>query len=182
MKRSKLIFFVVSLSVLGFFGLSKNAGADEIHLTPNQLDYIKASCEATEVSLSQLHSNDALSRVNLGQSYEAISTRLIKRFNSRVAYNNLNNSSLVAVSNEYDKSLNLFRNSYQEYEVSLSNLISIDCQNNPEQFFGKLESTRTKRLLVRENVDNVNTQLKNYSIEVNNFETNFQTLAGKNGN
>ena len=167
---------------LGLLVFSGTARADDIHLTPNQLERVKSICLSSEASLNQLHSNDALLRVNVGQNYESINNRLMKRFNSRVSYNNLNNSALVASTNEYDKSLDIFRNSYRDYETSLSSLISLNCDQNPAEFYNLLEITRAKRANVRASVENINAQLENYSTEVNNFDTNYRSVAGQGEN
>lgn len=182
MLNKKYIAIVGVGLFLGLLVFSGTARADDIHLTPNQLERVKSICLSSEASLNQLHSNDALLRVNVGQSYESISNRLMKRFNSRVSYNNLNNSALVASTNEYDKSLDIFRNSYRDYETSLSSLISLKCDESPAEFYALLESTRAKRTNVRANVENINAQLENYSAEVNNFDTNYRSVAGQGEN
>lgn len=182
MLNKKYIPIVAVALLIGLLVLPKIARADDTHLTPNQLERVRAVCSSSEASLNQLHTNDALLRVNLGQNYESIGTRLIKRFNSRVSYNNLNNSLLVATTNEYDKSLNAFRNTYSIYESSLSSLISLNCDENPAEFYNLLEETRTKRENVRASVTNVNAQLENYVKEVENFETNYRSVAGQSEN
>lgn len=179
---SKKYFIVLVVGTLaGLLAFSMPAKAEPVNLTPGQTEYVRSVCSSTETSLIQLHTNDALLRVNVGQSYESISTRLIKRFNSRVAFNNLNNSSLLTVTSEYDKSLDLFRNAYRDYETSLSSLSEMDCQNEPANFFSLLESTRAKRLNVRNSIISMNTHLQKYSSEVLNFETNYRTVAGQDG-
>ena len=179
-KTNSILLMLVAVIAFSFIFYGNTARAEETNLTTSQIESIRSSCAGTESTLGQLHSNDALLRVNVGQAYESISTRLIKRFNSRVAYNNLNNSALILASDNYDKSLDAFRNSYRDYETSLSELIATDCQNNPTDFYNHLIVTRDKRLAVRKNIELINGQLQNYADNVNAFEVNYRTVAEQN--
>lgn len=181
MTTKRIALFLLSATAVVLFLMTSSANAEETHLTPNQAEYISSVCKTIEPSLTQLHSNDALLRVNVGQNYESIGTRLLNRFSARVQFNNLNNSNLVTANDEYDKSLVLFRNAYRDYEVSLSELIALDCQKEPTRFFNTLENTRSKRQAVRQQVEAVNAQLQIFMDTVNQFEEGYRTVAGQNG-
>ncbi len=169
----------LSLASLGayIFLAYQPAAAQEEPLSTMQLHQISSTCRQAEGSLGQLQTNDALVRVNSGQAYESISTRLMKRFNARVAYNNLNNSALVLATTNYDRDLDIFRNAYREYDVTMGKLISIDCERHPASFYKQLELARQKRLNVRHTIEVINNNLKEYGLEVDNFEANYRLVA-----
>lgn len=66
----------------------------------------------------------------MGQSYESISTKLMVRFNNRLANNNITNDNLLGVTNSFAMVLDTFRFDYISYEEQLTIAINIDCQNN----------------------------------------------------
>lgn len=96
---------------------------------------IAANCTSAKTSLQQLHRSDASLRVNRGQLYESISTKLMARLNSRLALNRLDGSELVAAAARYERSFTQFRTNYQAYEEQLSALLRINCKKQPEDFY-----------------------------------------------
>jgi hypothetical protein len=139
-----------SLSVAGL----QNSSA--IELTPEQTGLIKSNCTAIIGSLNQLHASDALLRVNRGQIYETLGTKIMNSFNNRLSNNSLDNKGLVAVTTSYQKALDTFRTDYQAYEQQLSATLRIDCFNEPGKFHEAIADARTKRALVRTDVVRLN--------------------------
>ena len=59
------------------------------------------NCSSVRVAIKNIHTNDALTRVNVGQRYNSISTKLMARLNGRLAINKLDSSKLVNITNEF---------------------------------------------------------------------------------
>ncbi len=156
-----------------------SASAQSIPMTRAQIDQIRNNCDSTKVTLNQLHASDALLRVNRGQTFESMSTKLMKRFNSRLSANNYNNEALVLVTNNYDTMLDTFRSDYKTYEEQLSATLNIDCSNQPATFYDAVASARTKRNQVHTDVVKLNQLIDKYQAAVNQFEKDYQTAALK---
>ncbi|HJP81345.1 MAG TPA: hypothetical protein VJ841_03065 [Candidatus Saccharimonadales bacterium] len=144
MKRLLALFLLCGLLTGGIFS-ANTAFAQDSAPDSGQLDRIRTNCVDVKSRLNQLHTADTLLRVNRGQLYEQILTKLMSPFNSRVALNNLNSVNLVADAAQYQQQLMAFRADYQQYEESLSAAIKIDCTTDPTGFYAQIEDARTKR-------------------------------------
>lgn len=172
-----MIVFVLAtlfLSIAGFTSTSAQAT-----LTDEQLDRISANCLSIKNSLNQLHASDALLRVNRGQIYEAMSTKLMDRFNSRLSSNSLDATGTTAVTNSYRSALATFRLDYQAYERQLSAAIKIDCNQKPAEFHNAIDDARTKRDKVHTDVIRLHLYIDDYRSAVNDFFINFQRVSGE---
>ena len=175
MKR--IIVLAISLSVVlgAIFGASTLAQSDEAPLmTEAHIARIKSNCVGAQATLTQLHASDALMRVNRGQLYESISTRLMVPFNSRIAKYTQYNVALVEVASAYDNELTEFRASYKLYEEAMSRTLKIDCQNQPVAFYDGVVDTRLKRQVTHEHVLVLQSKIKDYKTEFEIFAKNFQ--------
>lgn len=100
----------LAISGLVGFGFAKVQASDTSAtvLTESQIESIKDRCLASKVALNKLHSTDALLRVNLGQKYENISSRLMAPLNSRVALNSYDSLDLVETTVDFNRALDVF--------------------------------------------------------------------------
>ncbi len=144
-----------------------------------QITQIKTNCLSIKNTLNQLLVSDALLRVNMGQRYELVSTRLMDRFNSRVSSNNFNIDNLSAAANSYKTQLDTFRADYISYEENLASTIKIDCVNQPSKFYDSLISTRIKRGQVYNDVTGLDYKISQYRSAVGDFESKYQSAGGK---
>lgn len=119
-------------------------------------------CMSAKTSLTQLHRSDASMRVNRGQTYEYITTKLMSRFNGRLAMNRFDNTALVAASNTFNQRFDEFRDSYQVYETAMSSLLRIDCTKQPDEFYYAVIDVRERRSLVANSVVRVNEAIDQY--------------------
>ena len=172
-----VVITLIAASLLSVFGL-KTSYADD--LSDDQKSRIQANCLSIKGSLNQLHASDALLRVNRGQIYESVGTKLMNSFNSRLSNNGLDNKGLVSVANEYQTALASFRSDYQLYEQQLSATIKTDCTKDPTTFHNALEDARTKRSKVHDDVLRLNQYIDDYRSAVNDFMLNFQRVTGSN--
>jgi len=158
-------FFLALILCTGFVSSLAFAQTQNTGLSTDQISTIKANCKSAKDTLSQLHTNDALIRVNRGQIYESLLTKLMQRFNNRLSNNNITNSNLVATTQDYEVSLKLFREDYIKYDEELTRLVRIDCANNPEEFYYEIQKVRTLRKLVNSHAVRLNQLIDQYANE-----------------
>lgn len=171
-----MIIGVVAALFLSISGIQ--SASAQTTLTEEQLRRISANCTTTKNTLNQLHATDALLRVNRGQVYEAMSTKLMDRFNTRLTSNNLDAVGTIAVTKGYRTALNTFRSDYQTYERQLSDAINIDCTKKPAEFHTAIESAREKRDTVHKDVLRLHQYIDDYRFAVKDFLINFERVAG----
>jgi len=158
-----------------------SVAADEQGMTVPSADDLKrvsANCYTIKSSLNQLHVSDALLRVNRGQVYDSLSSKLMERFNTRLSNNGLDAKNLTATTKSYNNTLTSFRNDYQTYEEQLSAAIAIDCTKQPANFYIAVENARTKRSQVHNDVVALSHYIDEYSNDVNDFQKTFQINQG----
>lgn len=174
---SLFIFVSIAASLLWVGSAHAITGAD---LSDEQLGRIQANCLSIKGSLNQLHATDGLLRVNRGQLYESLGTRLMNNFNSRLGNNGLDNKGLVAVTQGYKSAQTTFINDYISYEQQLSSVIRIDCAKEPRVFHDAVESARVKRAAVHTDVVRLHQYIDDYRSAVSDFMLNFNRVTGKN--
>lgn len=174
----KTITISAILSVMIAGATLMSVSAEDSQMTDQHIENIRTNCATAKNTLNQLHASDALLRVNMGQSYELMTTKLMDRFNSRLSSNNYDNSSLVAVTTAYNQKLDVFRLDYQAYEVQLASALKIDCLNQPVAFYDTVASAREKRNQVHTDVSRLNQYLNDYKTAMNAFEKDFQSKQG----
>lgn len=162
MKRIFLPVLFLAACCGVIFGITSVSRAQGQPMTEAHIARIRANCVEAQTQLSQLHTTDALLRVNRGQLYERILTKLMSPLNSRIALNRLDNSSLVAVSATYEQQLMAFRLDYQQYEEAMSNTLKINCTNQPVAFYDSVADARTKRQKVHESTKILQDSMQSY--------------------
>lgn len=177
---NKLFIFAATTSILVGLLFVPVRAQESTEISDTQINAIKNSCSSVKQTLSQLRSSDALLRVNRGQNYESITTKLMKTFNSRVMINSLDNTNLSAVTNDFDKQLATFREDYLVYEKQLTKTANMDCENKPVDFYYAVADTRTKRTKLHDDVINLNQLIKKYRLVLTQFKTDFLSGAGTN--
>ncbi len=143
-------------------------------MTDAHIQRIQTNCLQAQSRLSQLHASDALLRVNRGQLYDLISTRLMAPMNSRLAINHLDASKLIMVTESFDKALNQFRSAYQAYEEQLSSTMRIDCRKEPVAFYDAVTKSRQLRSNVHSAVSDMGRFIGDYGQEFDVFNGNFK--------
>ncbi|MEI7689466.1 MAG: hypothetical protein WCI79_00675 [Candidatus Saccharibacteria bacterium] len=172
---SKILVVCIALTIIlsGFVALAGFAQATTA--TASQLEQIRGNCISLKNTLSQLHVSDALLRVNMGQRYDLMLTKLMSRFNTRATSNNFNIDGLAKVSGNYTATLDTFRLDYKTYEEHMVALIKIDCQTQPGVFYDSLLVARSDRARVYADVVKLNQQIDQYSSEIYWFEKYYQS-------
>ena len=171
---------LVLLASLVTIGVLLSVGAPQAHaedLTPEQAGRVKANCVSIKNSINQLHASDALLRVNRGQVYESMASKLMDTFNSRLESNRLDNKATLAVTTNYRTALTQFRTDYIAYEQKLSEAIRIDCTSQPNTFYAALQEARELRKDVHESVQKLHRLIDDYRTSVGDFLMNFERVS-----
>lgn len=168
------IFSLLSIGLLASLGGSSAQAED---LTPTQTEQIKANCVSIKNSLSQLHASDALLRVNRGQMYESVASKLMDNFNNRLGINSLDNKAMTTVTSSYRAALNNFRVDYIAYEQKLSAAIRIDCTSQPNSFHTTVQEARELRETVHADVLKLHRLIDDYRSSVGDFLLNYERLS-----
>lgn len=169
-RRAGLFALAIALLSAGFVGI---AGAQSQPLSEDQLARIRTNCVTAKNTLNQLHASDGLLRVNRGQIYDSMSTKLMARFNARADTNRYDVKDLTAVTQTYNTTLTAFRANYQAYEEQLSTALRIDCVNEPAQFYDAVAAARTKRTQVHTDVVKLHQYIDDYRAAFETFQQQF---------
>jgi hypothetical protein len=174
MKRFIIVLSVFITATIAGVVWHVSAQAESAPMTEAHIARIRANCVDAQSTLRQLHASDALLRVNRGQLYESISTKLMAPFNSRVSLNRLDGVSLVAVAATYESQLTYFRLSYQQYEEAMSGILKINCTNQPVAFYDSVADARAKRKKVHESTVALHNTIGEYKKEFETFAKQFE--------
>lgn len=169
---------VVAIAIFSSLAFTQAQADSTTPLTPDQQQHVEDNCSLIKNTLNQLQVSDALLRVNRGQFYESMSSKLMMVFNARLSNNGIDSSNFVAVTTAYNATLNSFRNDYQAYEQQLSNTIAIDCTTQPASFNTAILSSESLRNKVHSDVINLNQDIANYQSLLTNFSTQYQPNNG----
>lgn len=175
MIRTLITTGLVVATLVGGVLFSMAVSAEDVApMTDEHIARIRANCVDAQAALFQLHASDAGLRVNRGQIYESISTKLMAPFNSRIVLNRISDENLLTTAAEYDKQLLAFRQQYQQYEEAMSATLRINCVNQPVAFYDRVADTRAKRKLTHETTVELHKTIQKYSSEVETYAKNFQ--------
>ena len=161
-------FSVIVAAVLVLFAgpVVSAQGETSLILTDTQVGLIKANCIGVQSTLTRIHTNDALSRVNLGREYETISSKFMAPMNSRVALAKLDSVEMVKTTVAFNDKLDEFRSAYQQYEQTLLKAIQTKCKDQPVAFFDTVVLAQQYRDEVRQKVVALGELTTQYSTQV----------------
>ena len=174
-KRLAIVLAVVIVAVQGPFSYAQDQST--YALTSEQLSVIKTNCQSVQSTLTRIHTNDALSRVHLGQEYETLSTKFMAPMNSRVALAKLDGVAMTKTTVEFNTKLTRFRQQYQQYEQSLLRTLQMKCAEDPSGFYDAVVQASENRSSVRDIVLELGELVTLYHAQV--LELRTQTIAGK---
>lgn len=175
MKRVLLLAVLVTTTLSSMAILTIPARAvDSQPITEEHIERIRTHCVDAQSTLFQLHASDAGLRVNRGQLYESMATKLMAPLNSRIVLNRLDSVTLVSIADEYGKQLQQFRAQYQEYEQAMSATLDINCVNEPVTFYDSVADAREKRALTHESAMALHKTIQKYGEAFNVFARDFE--------
>lgn len=172
----------LTLAIIAAFTVVLGLGVQTAHaqstaLTDQQIEHIRSNCTTIKSTVNQLHASDALLRVNRGQVYESMASKLMDPFNSRLGNNRLDAKATLAVTSSYRTALGLFRSDYKDYEEKISSALRIDCTKQPEDFYLTVEQARVLRATMHEDVLKLHRYIDDYRTAVSDFQLNFERVA-----
>lgn len=152
LKRNVLVLVTFSV-FLGLFSVKAFAeGEEEPTITDAQKNTIVDHCDTIKDSLKSLQRVDSRTRVYLGRYYETILTNFITPLNLRLVENNISNSNLLDNQTNFAAKRTNFVNDFISYQQALEELVNVNCKNEPEKFYEKLNVAREKRKTVNKDV------------------------------
>ena len=164
----KILIGIVCLGVI-FSGVPKNVyAADE--LSEDQKGAISQSCNTIKQTLKTVQKADSRTRAFLGAKYETFVSDFISPMNIRLTKEGKPNATITSL---YSSILGLrqdFVAQFTSYSQDLEELISVDCQGKPEEFYKKLKETRQKRATLKGTVKSIRTNLVNHYTAVKKVE------------
>lgn len=143
--KKQLIFGLVL--VLGFV-FSVNAVA----ISEGQKVVIVEKCDTIKDSLRNVQRFDARTRVFFGSHYETVLSKFITPLNLRLVENNMSEANLLENQNDYSVAKGNFVADYISYQQGLEELVAMNCKDEPERFYEKLNDVREKRAKMGTNI------------------------------
>lgn len=153
-----LVTLVTALAIASSAILSMPVNAESQQkgiLTSQHIKVIKDNCRQAQSIMTQLHKSDQLLRVNQGQIYESISTKLMAPFNARAGLNQYDTTELVTITNRYNNHLNEYRTLYKDYDLSIQKSLKIDCRNQPVAFYDSVADARENRTEIHDKIGQI---------------------------
>jgi hypothetical protein len=106
---------------------------------------ISSSCGSLKVSIKRLQIADAAVRVHLGSTYDKLFKNYIMPMNTSLLRNNLLSHELSDLQSAFSIERANFTSHFVSYSRSLDDLLSVNCYENADLFYEKLELSREKR-------------------------------------
>jgi hypothetical protein len=133
-----------------------NAGA----ISEAQAGRISMNCGSIRIQLGALQKTDSRMRVYLGSKYEIILSNFVINLNLRLVRNNLATEDLTGLQTTFSNERERFKSDFTSYARSLEDLLDVDCQKEPVQFYEKLEEVRVWREDVQASYNRMNEVLE----------------------
>ena len=134
------------------------------------------NCSSIKSSLKKLQVSDAKIRSLLGASYQTMLNSYITPFNLRLVKNNQNLGDLSDLQSNFVLQKNDFNSLYITYSQQFENLISIDCQKNPDDFYNQLIITRESRKELNQKVEDLTETAEKYLTEIKQIEIDGENI------
>lgn len=169
--KKVFISFVALIVVASFTAIPAGAQQAE-EMTDAHIARIKSNCPGALATLSRIHANDAPTYVNRNQAYFSISDKLMARLNSRLTLNRYNATQLVKTASDYNAALIKFRSAYKQYDDTMSDLLRMNCRQQPVSFYDKVTLARSQRQKVQDITVQLKDYIDTYQHEVESFKQN----------
>ena len=148
-EKSLTLCYIIFAVIFQVFGV---AAVNAVEVKGESSKKIISHCDTIKEDLKRVQKEDARVRVALGGYYEAILADFITPLNVRLVENNLSNARLVENQNDYVETRALFASDFIVYQQGLEELVGMDCKDNPDEFYNKLQFVRQKRKIVSQDV------------------------------
>jgi len=166
MKRLFSVFFAITFIFVTFFAPSAHA----TDLSDDQKGVISQSCSTIKQSLNTLQRTDSRTRSYLGSAYQTLISDYITPLNVNLARNANPSATISALHSNILNTREEFIQQFTDYSKSFEELLQIDCQTQPEDFYEKLVETRKKRTALASIVRTMHDYLENHYTAVEALE------------
>lgn len=177
LNTSKLILVGLTSAMAIIIGASSISLAQQQSISDDHAKLVTSNCTSAQSSLDRIHRNDTSLRLDRGRQFEFISSKLMARLNGRLALNQFDASELVSVTSKYKDTVDEFRDAYYHYETKLSQVLKINCHDNPQAFYNGTQDTREKRQKVLDKVTEVNRLAEDYYLEFNQLRGEYRAAV-----
>lgn len=151
-----ILIFGVIVATIGFAAPLVSADVDT-----NRTDMIRANCHAAQSTMQTVSRNETVVRINRGRAYDQI-LKLMHTFNARLAANNKSAPKLDEITADFEKEINKFRSSYNDYEDSINGAIKTNCASQPVAFYEGLVEARLRRSVLNARIKAMDGLLDHY--------------------
>lgn len=169
-RTSKVLIITLVLSI--FLADGASVFADSSILDNDQIGAISQNCASIKQSLRALQRTDARARSYLGSAYEKALSDFITPMDLRLINVGQPNATLTTIHSDIITARQEFVHDYTVYSQKLEELITHDCQNDPQNFYHTLEDTRTKRATVEKSTEKIRRLLGDHLAAVKKLEAN----------
>ena len=171
-----LVLVAFLLVFILFNSVRVSADAPKAKLTDDQRGEISMNCSSIKSSLKKLQVSDAKIRSLLGANYQTMLNSYITPFNLRLVKNNQNLGGLSDLQSNFVLQKNDFNSFYITYSQQFENLLSIDCQKNPDDFYNQLITTRESRKELNQKVEDLTKTVEKYLTEIIQIEIDGENI------
>ena len=171
-----LVFIAFILVFILFNSIHVSADVPKIKLTDDQRGEISMNCSSIKSSLKKLQVSDAKIRSLLGTSYQTMLNSYITPFNLRLVKNNQNLGNLSDLQSNFVLQKNDFNSLYITYSQQFENLLSIDCQKSPDDFYNQLIITRESRKELNQKVEDLAKTAEKYLTKIKQIEIDGENI------
>ena len=168
-----LVLVAFLLVFILFNSIRVSADAPKAKLTDDQRGEISMNCSSIKSSLKTLQ---VKIRSLLGANYQTILNSYITPFNLRLVKNNQNLGDLSDLQSSFVLQKNDFNSLYITYSQQFENLLSVDCQKNPDDFYNQLLTTRESRKELNQKVNELTSTAEKYLSEINKIEIDGENI------
>lgn len=173
--RSAIINFMkFRILGLGLIFLALLVPVSAFALTDLQKGVISQNCASMKQSLKSLQKADSRTRIHLGSNYEIILNKFMTPLNLRLTRDNHPDPNLSAIQSDFAISRATFSKRFIKYSQNLEELISINCQSEPEHFAKQLDKTRKSRAKVADAVATLHRLVERHSATVRKLQESLQ--------
>lgn len=160
-----LVVIFIFVAVVTFSSTSSAQPAD---LTSEKRAIVVQTCVSAQTVLQKIQHNDAATRVNRGQAYATVISRLMTPLNTRSTSNGYNSSAtlLTDTTKRYQQTLDNFKDHYKSYDNAVSSALKTKCKDKPEIFYGYIEDARRERQNVATDVATLSSLVGEYRVNV----------------
>lgn len=156
--------FLSFIAVILIAASSSTSSSAQAELSDQKKAVIQSSCVSAQTILQRIQHNDAATRVNRGQGYETLVSRLMTQLNSRATSRGYNTSAslMVDTTKRYQQALADFKDHYEDYDNAISSALKVKCKKDPVKFYTFVEEARKQRQNVANDVGTLSTLVGEY--------------------